>query len=175
MSISAIIRFLFRYGEQKNQCFQGVSPLRVRNEPADLPFKQGVRSSNLRRVTTSSRTAYRSRRLFITKSHRSFTPSLLLSKSQPLALGCDLVWSTNPENCGIYLVAMFHVGAKSALLRRSFLPLAEKNVIRPLRCSSFPNRTRFAGLYFRKLYFEPARHGCLSHAEFVWFKMKNRY
>ena len=55
MSISAIIRFLFRYGEQKNQCFQGVSPLRVRNEPADLPFKQGVRSSNLRRVTIKSK------------------------------------------------------------------------------------------------------------------------
>ena len=33
---------------------------------------------------TSSRTSYRSRRLFILKSHRSFIPSLLLSKSNPL-------------------------------------------------------------------------------------------
>ena len=41
------------------------------------------RSSNLRWSTTSSRTAYRSRRLFI-KSHRSFIPALLLSKSNPL-------------------------------------------------------------------------------------------
>ena len=48
-----------------------------------LPFKQGVRSSSLRWVTTSSRTAYRSRRLFY-KSHRSLIPSLLLSKPNPL-------------------------------------------------------------------------------------------
>ena len=34
--------------------------------------------------TTSSRTSYRSRRLFILKSHRSFTTSLLLSESNPL-------------------------------------------------------------------------------------------
>ena len=32
---------------------------------------------------------------------------------------------------GIYTVAMFHVGAKSALLRRLFMPMAKKDVIRP--------------------------------------------
>ena len=42
----------------------------------------------------------------------------------------------------------FHVGAKSALLRRLFMPAAQKDVIRPLPCSSFPNRTRCAGLRF---------------------------
>ena len=43
-------------------------------------------SSNLGGTSTSSRTAYRSRRrfLFPSKRHRSFTPSLLLSKLQPL-------------------------------------------------------------------------------------------
>ena len=42
--------------------------------------------SNPATRTTSSRTAYRSRRrfLFPSKRHRSFTPSLLLSKPQPL-------------------------------------------------------------------------------------------
>ena len=42
----------------------------------------------------------------------------------------------------------FHVGAKSALLRRSFIPTGEKNVIRPLPCSSSPNRTQCVGLRF---------------------------
>ena len=36
-----------------------------------------------------------------------------------------------------------HVGAKSALLRRLFMPAAKKDVIRPLPCSSFPNRNRW--------------------------------
>ena len=39
---------------------------------------------------TSPRTPYRSRRLFF-KSHLSLILSRLLSKSQPLMLGCDLV------------------------------------------------------------------------------------
>ena len=41
---------------------------------------------------------------------------------------------------------MFHVGAKSALLRRLFMPMAKKDVIRPLPCSSFPTAPRCAGL-----------------------------
>ena len=49
-----------------------------------LPFKPWVRGSSPRWVTTSSRTSYRSRRLFLCKSPRSFVPSLLLSKSTPL-------------------------------------------------------------------------------------------
>ena len=58
-----------------------------------LPFKQGVRSSNLRRVTTSLRTAYRSQRLFMLrmKSHFSLISSQLLPKSQSLTLDCDFV------------------------------------------------------------------------------------
>ena len=39
-----------------------------------------------------------------------------------------------------------HVGAKSALLRRSFIPLEQKNVIRPLPCSSFPTAIRCAAV-----------------------------
>ena len=41
-----------------------------------------------------------------------------------------------------------HVGAKSALLRRLFMPTAQKDVIRPLPCFSFPNRTHCVGLWF---------------------------
>ena len=40
----------------------------VAQSAEQLPFKQWVRGSNPRRVTTSSRTAYRSRRLFYKKS-----------------------------------------------------------------------------------------------------------
>ena len=39
----------------------------------------------------------------------------------------------------------FHTGVKSALLRRSFIPAEQKNVIRPLPCSSFPTAIRSAG------------------------------
>ena len=49
----------------------------------------GVAGSNPVRSTTSSRTSYRSRRLFY-KSLRSFIPSLLLSKSNPLRWA--LIW-----------------------------------------------------------------------------------
>ena len=56
-----------------------------------LPFKQWVWSSNLQRVTTSSRTAYRSRRLFY-KSHLSRIPSLLLSKPNPLHWASVWFW-----------------------------------------------------------------------------------
>ena len=41
--------------------------------------------------STSSRTSYRSRRLFI-KSHRSFIPSLLLSKPNPLRWASVWLW-----------------------------------------------------------------------------------
>lgn len=43
-----------------------------------------------------------------------------------------------------------HVGAKFALLRRLFMPRAQKDTIRPLSCSSFPNRTRcpWASIWF---------------------------
>ena len=44
---------------------------------------------------STSRTSYRSRRLFILKSHRSFTPSLLLSKSQPLRWVAIWFWKRN--------------------------------------------------------------------------------
>ena len=66
----------------------------VAQQAEQLPFKQWVRGSNPRRVTTSSRTSYRSRRLFYlkVKSHRSFIPSLLLSKSNPLRWASIWFW-----------------------------------------------------------------------------------
>ena len=42
------------------------------------------------------------------------------------ALGCDLVLGVELRAAGIYTVAMFHVGAKSALLRRLFMPMAKR-------------------------------------------------
>ena len=41
-----------------------------------------------------------------------------------------------------------HVGARSALLRRLFMPMAKKRRHRPLSCVSFPNRTRWASICF---------------------------
>ena len=53
-------------------------------------------------------------------------PLPLLSKSNPLALGFDLVLGASLEAAGIYTAVIFHVGAKSALLRRLFIPMAKK-------------------------------------------------
>ena len=60
-------------------------------QPAEqLPFKQWVRGSNPRRVTTSSRTSHRSRRLFLQKLSliHSVAPSYQIATA---VLGCDLI------------------------------------------------------------------------------------
>ena len=63
----------------------------VAQSAEQLPFKQWVRGSNPRRVTTSSRTAYRSRRLFYKKS--SLTHSVAPPfRIEPASLGFDSVW-----------------------------------------------------------------------------------
>ena len=63
----------------------------VAQSAEQLPFKQWVRGSNPRRVTTSSRTAYRSRRLFYKKS--SLTHSVAPPfRIEPALLGFDSVW-----------------------------------------------------------------------------------
>ena len=50
-----------------------------------MPFKQGVRSSNLRWSTTSSQASLSLRRFFVKRKNRlSPAPLLLLSKSNPL-------------------------------------------------------------------------------------------
>ena len=59
-----------------------------------LTFNQGVRSSNLRWITTSEQASYRLLRLFC-KSQSALILLLLLSKSQPLTLGCDLGLGVN--------------------------------------------------------------------------------
>ena len=85
---------------------------------------------------SSSQASYRLRRAFSfhCKAHRALILLLLASKPQPLCWVA--VW-----------VRRFAAvsSAKSALRPRSFLPLPEKNVIRPLPCSSFPTATRCAG------------------------------
>ena len=59
--------------------------------------------------------------------------------------GTPALWNVPQARSMTLRLRVCHVGAKFALLRRSFL---QKNVIRPLPCSSFPNRTRCAGLRF---------------------------
>ena len=70
----------------------GYDPLAQQAE--QLPFKQWVRGSNPRRVTTSSRTVYRSRRLFLQTSsltHSAAPPF----KTEPAALGFGLALPAN--------------------------------------------------------------------------------
>ena len=55
----------------------------VAQSAEQLPFKQWVRGSNPRRVTTSEQASYRLLRLFF-KSQSALILLLLLSKSNPL-------------------------------------------------------------------------------------------
>ena len=96
--------------------------------PLTPPFKQGVRSSNLRRVTTSLRTAYCSQRLFMLrmKSHFSLISSQLLPKSQSLTLDCDfvfLIWQL------IHSVQITHVAADCISFAATFYASHEKSLL----------------------------------------------
>ena len=51
---------------------------------------------------------------------RSSSPNRTRCTGLRFGFGCK------PESSGIYSVAMFHVGAKSALLRRLFMPMTKK-------------------------------------------------
>ena len=86
--------------------------------------------SNPPSSTSSSQASYRLRRAFSfhCKAHRALILLLLASKSQPLALGCDLVFGYTPESCGIYTVVMFPVVAKFALRPRIFYTCGKKGV-----------------------------------------------
>ena len=118
----------------------------VAQSAEQLPFKQWVRGSNPRRVTTSEQAAYRLLRLFSKVRAHSFRCSSFPTANR--FAGFAAGFGRGLESWCLESVYAFHVGAKSALLRRSFIPLEQKNVIRPLPCSSFPNRTRCAGLRF---------------------------
>ena len=67
---------------------------------------------------------------FHCKTHRALILLLLASKPDPLPLGSDL----GPPLRGVFFLSQgnidfnrpFHVGAKSALLRRLFMPVAKK-------------------------------------------------
>ena len=81
-----------------------------------------------------------------TSSARSLAPPL---QPRPAALGSRLGPPYGrlfflPGKIGFH--CPFHVGAKSALLRRLFMPAAQKDVIRPLPGSSSPTATHCAGL-----------------------------
>ena len=68
---------------------------------------------------SSPRTPYRSRRLFL-KSHLSLILSRLLSKSQPLMLGCDLVLGINLTKQHPYCFVLTYNNTPKALKNQSF-------------------------------------------------------
>ena len=133
----------------------------VAQSAEQLPFKQWVRGSNPRRVTTSSRTSYRSRRLFLQKviAHslrRSSFPNRNRCAGLRFGFGC------RPESLHLESVHAFHVGASCISLAPTFfksqsalIPLLLLSKSQPLRwvviwfwvrtgklaprkCSSFP-------------------------------------
>ena len=85
-----------------------------------LPFKQWVWSSNLQRVTTSSRTAYRSRRLFFKKSSltHSVAPPL---QTEPAALGFGLVLAANLKAAASIVLRCYKTILYKPLFLRSWL------------------------------------------------------
>ena len=104
------------------------------------------------RCSSSSQATYRLRRAFsfYYKAHRALILLLLASKPDPLSLGFGL---GPPLRGGFVLLREnvdldrpFHMVSKSALRPRLFMPMAKKDVIRPLPCSSFPTAPRCAGL-----------------------------
>ncbi|SCI50881.1 Uncharacterised protein [uncultured Flavonifractor sp.] len=68
---------------------------------------------------------YRLLRLFLQKSERAHAAAPPF-QIEPAALGFDLVLGASLEAAGIYTAVIFHVGAKSALLRRLFMSGAKK-------------------------------------------------
>ena len=97
-------------------------------------------------LDTSEQAAYRLLRLFSKVRARSFRCSSFPNRTR--FAGLRFGFGCRPENWSLETVRAFHVGAKSALLRRSFIPMEQKNVIRPLPCSSFPTAIRSAGFRF---------------------------
>ena len=75
--------------------------------------------------TTSEQALYRLLRLFLQKSERAHAAAPPF-QIEPAALGFDLVLGASLEAAGIYTAVIFHVGAKSALLRRLFIPETKK-------------------------------------------------
>ena len=101
--------------------------------------------SNPTRCATSPRTSYRSRRLFY-KSHLSLILSRLLSKSNPLALGFNLVlgavlWA------GASFSAAEHT-SEQALYRLLRLFCKSQSALMPLLLLSKSNPLRWASIWF---------------------------
>ena len=85
------------------RCFAGSSDFYiiaydpVAQSAEHLPFKQGVRSSNLRWVTTSEQSPLCSGAFLCSRTKKRHPPAplLLLSRPQPLTLGRDLGWGAD--------------------------------------------------------------------------------
>ncbi len=109
-----------------------------------IPYPRGCTGSSPVTGTTSPRTAYRSRRLFC-KSHLSLILSRLLSESNPLRRASirfsypksrPLFCQRNPRRRKLRIACDGDFSFRTIAVSRS------------LRCSSFQNRTRCAGLRF---------------------------
>ena len=79
------------------------------------------------------------RRLFMPAAKKTSSARSLAPPFQTATAGVGLRFGFLNAH-GYLSVNASHVGEKSALLRRLFMPAAKKDVIRPLPCSSFPNR-----------------------------------
>ena len=88
-------------------------------------------------------------------------PLLLLSKSQPLTLGCDLVLGANPEAVASILLRYSKSPRTTYRSRRFFSKVTSHSFCR----SSSPNRTRYAGLRF-SLGSKPESRGIYTVAMF---------
>ena len=75
------------------------------------------------------------------KNQIALTPLLLLSKSQPLTLGCDLALASPWVNASIVLG--LHTSEQSPLCSDVILFLRKNNDIRPLPCSTFSHHNHF--------------------------------
>ena len=152
---------------QDFRCTKGLKPLILCGFLSSRDFSENLFSSLKVGITTPTRNQFGSNPTWVRippaaprrsklciacsdffKSQSALTPLLLLSKSQPLTLGCDL----GPPLCGGFVPLRgnidfnrpFHVGAKSALLRRLFMHEAKKTSsarfpVPPLQCGPHPN------------------------------------
>ena len=107
-----------------------------------MPFKQWVRGSNPRRVTKSSRTSYRSRRLFLQKV---IAHSLLRSSfpNRNRCAGVRFGFGSGTESLHIESVHAFHVGASCISLAPTFFKSQSALIPLLLLSTREPQRSRW--------------------------------
>ena len=114
----------------------------VAQSAEQLPFKQWVRGSNPRRVTTSSRTSYRSRRLFLQKviAH-SLRRSSFPNRNR--CAGLRFGFGSGTESLHLESVHAFHVGASCISLAPTFFKSQSALIPLLLLSTREPQRSRW--------------------------------